>query len=87
MKRCGDSRIVPSLRLTKTRSAVSASAARSVDSTVSPEMHRMLERGPVPAVPASWKNDVIVVVVGLALYVVFVLWAHAWLFGVAPFPM
>jgi uncharacterized membrane protein len=29
-------------------------------------------------------NDVIAVVVGLGLYVLFILWAHAWLFGVSP---
>lgn len=29
-------------------------------------------------------NDVIALVGGLALYAVFVLWAHAWLFGVSP---
>ncbi|MCB2017012.1 MAG: NnrU family protein [Hydrogenophaga sp.] len=40
---------------------------------------------PVPALPAGKANDVIAVVGGLALYVVTVLWAHAWLFGVRPF--
>lgn len=40
-----------------------------------------------PTAPASLKNDVIVVVAGLAIYVLFVLWAHAWLFGVAPVVM
>jgi len=39
----------------------------------------------VPALPASGFNDAIAVVVGLALYVVFVLWAHTWLIGVKPF--
>ncbi len=39
----------------------------------------------VPGLPASGLNDVIVVVAGLALYLVFVFWAHAWLFGVRPF--
>jgi uncharacterized membrane protein len=29
-------------------------------------------------------NDLIAVIAGLALYVVFILWAHAWLFGVSP---
>jgi uncharacterized membrane protein len=31
------------------------------------------------------RNDVIAVVVGLVLYAVFVMWAHRFLFGVAPF--
>lgn len=39
----------------------------------------------VPALPASGINDVIAVVGGLALYLVFAFWAHAWLFGVRPF--
>jgi uncharacterized membrane protein len=39
----------------------------------------------VPALPASGLNDAIAVVGGLALYLVFVFWAHAWLFGVRPF--
>ena len=39
----------------------------------------------VPALPASGLNDVIALVGGLALYLVFVFWAHAWLFGVRPF--
>ena len=29
-------------------------------------------------------NDAIALVGGLAVYAVFVLWAHAWLFGVRP---
>jgi uncharacterized membrane protein len=38
-----------------------------------------------PALPASGANDVMALIGGLALYVVFVLWAHAWLIGVRPF--
>lgn len=34
----------------------------------------------------STANDLVAVVVGLAIYGVFVLWAHAWLFGVSPRP-
>ncbi|TNF62968.1 MAG: NnrU family protein, partial [Burkholderiales bacterium] len=30
-------------------------------------------------------NDVIATVAGLGLYLAFVFWAHAWLFGVRPF--
>ena len=37
-----------------------------------------------PAAPPRPMNDVIVVVVGLALYAVFLLWAHRWLIGVSP---
>jgi uncharacterized membrane protein len=39
---------------------------------------------PVPGAPPSPLNDVIVVVGGLALYVVFLLWGHRWLIGVSP---
>ena len=39
---------------------------------------------PVPGAPAGPANDVIVVVGGLALYVVFLFWAHRWLIGVPP---
>jgi uncharacterized membrane protein len=46
-------------------------------------MKRRSQR-PIPTLPASKANDAIAVVGGLALYVVFVLWAHQWLFGVAP---
>jgi uncharacterized membrane protein len=38
----------------------------------------------IPTLPASKANDAIAVVGGLALYFVMVLWAHQWLFGVAP---
>jgi uncharacterized membrane protein len=40
---------------------------------------------PVPALPACGANDAIALVGGLALYALFVFWAHAWLFGVRPF--
>lgn len=46
-------------------------------------MQRRIQR-PVPGAPASPWNDVVAVVSGLALYAIFVLWAHAWLFGVSP---
>jgi uncharacterized membrane protein len=39
---------------------------------------------PVPSLPARSINDVIVLVVGLAIYVVFLLWGHRWLIGVSP---
>ena len=38
-----------------------------------------------PQARGSAVNDVIAVVVGLGIYVLFVVWAHAWLFGVRPF--
>lgn len=38
-----------------------------------------------PALPASKANDAIAVVGGLGLYVLFVVWAHAFLIGVRPF--
>ena len=41
---------------------------------------------PVPGPPPSKYNDAIAVVGGLALYVIFVLWAHAKLIGVSPLP-
>jgi uncharacterized membrane protein len=42
---------------------------------------------PVPGAPPSGMNDVIAVVGGLALYVIFVLWLHRWLIGVPPLPL
>ncbi|MBK8458655.1 MAG: NnrU family protein [Phyllobacteriaceae bacterium] len=41
-------------------------------------------RPATPQISGSWRDDVFAVVVGLALYLVFLLWAHSWLFGVAP---
>ena len=38
----------------------------------------------VPGAPSSPINDVIALAGGLALYVVFLLWAHRWLIGVSP---
>lgn len=40
----------------------------------------------IPGAPPSRLNDFIAVAGGLALYVLFAMWAHARLFGVAPFP-
>ena len=42
--------------------------------------------GSAPHAPRRPVNDAIVVVVGLALYALFVLRAHQWLFGVSPIP-
>ncbi len=43
-------------------------------------------RQPIPVLgaPPSKFNDAIAVIAGLVLYAVFAVWAHAWLFGVAP---
>lgn len=40
---------------------------------------------PLQTAPASAANDFILVAVGLAAYLAFAFWAHAWLIGVAPF--
>jgi uncharacterized membrane protein len=39
---------------------------------------------PVPTIPVSRINDIIAIVLGLGLYIAFVLWLHAWLIGVSP---
>ena len=41
---------------------------------------------PIPTAPPSKMNDVIAVVGGLALYVIFALWLHVLLIGVPPLP-
>ncbi len=41
---------------------------------------------PMQTGPRPLRNDVIAVVGGLVLYVVFVKWAHLWLIGVPPMP-
>lgn len=40
--------------------------------------------GDVPALPPAPANDLIAVVIGATLYVVFLLFLHEWLFGVSP---
>jgi uncharacterized membrane protein len=45
--------------------------------------HRAVQRK-VPGAPPSAMNDVIALVGGLVVYVVFLFWAHAWLIGVSP---
>lgn len=40
---------------------------------------------PGPVLPGNKANDAIALVGGLGLYVLFVVWAHAWLIGVRPF--
>lgn len=39
---------------------------------------------PLPGAPPAAKNDAIAVIGGLALYALFVGWAHRWLIGVSP---
>jgi uncharacterized membrane protein len=39
------------------------------------------------AAPAGWRNDVLAVVVGTAIYLAFVFWLHPWLIGVPVLPM
>lgn len=46
-------------------------------------MKRRTQRA-ISTLPATKANDVIAVVGGLAVYVIMVVWAHQWLFGVAP---
>jgi uncharacterized membrane protein len=46
-------------------------------------MKRRAQRS-IMTLPATKANDAIAVVGGLAVYAVLVLWAHQWLFGVAP---
>jgi uncharacterized membrane protein len=48
--------------------------------------HRAVVR-PVPGPPPGKYNDLIAVVGGLALYVIFVFWLHTWLIGVPPLAM
>jgi len=48
-------------------------------------MKRRVARS-LPGAPESKTNDVIVVVVGLLLYVAFVMWGHEALIGIKPFP-
>jgi uncharacterized membrane protein len=38
----------------------------------------------IPTAPARPFNDAVAVVLGLATYALFILWAHRWLFGVSP---
>ncbi len=41
-------------------------------------------RAPPPASAAWQANDAIAIIGGLLIYGIFVVWAHAWLFGVSP---
>ncbi len=47
-------------------------------------MKRRVAR-PLPGLPKSNTNDILVVVLGLAIYVAFVLWLHEMLIGIKPF--
>ena len=48
-------------------------------------LKRRMQRS-VPSAPPSKANDLIAVLIGLSLYVAFVLWLHDWLIGVALIP-
>jgi len=39
---------------------------------------------PIPSAPASALNDIVALAVGLAVYVLFITWAHRQLFGLSP---
>lgn len=39
------------------------------------------------AAPAGWRNDVLAVLVGTAIYLAFAFWLHPWLIGVPVLPM
>ena len=39
------------------------------------------------AAPAGWRNDILAVVIGTAIYLAFVFWLHPWLIGVPVLPM
>jgi uncharacterized membrane protein len=47
---------------------------------------RPASAAPVSVLPPSPMNDVVVIVGGIALFAVFLFWAHAYLIGVAPMP-
>ena len=39
---------------------------------------------PIPGAPPSRFNDALAIILGLGLYLIFIFWLHAWLFGVSP---
>jgi uncharacterized membrane protein len=39
------------------------------------------------AAPAGWRNDMLAVAIGVAVYLAFVFWLHPWLIGVPVLPM
>jgi uncharacterized membrane protein len=45
------------------------------------------QQRPLTVTPPAARNDVIVVIVGLAIYALFLLWLHLKLFGVQPIPL
>lgn len=58
--------------------------AWAVADRISVKHRSAAEAHAAPAAPPSPWNDLIAVVGGLAVYAVFVLWAHRWLIGVSP---
>ena len=51
---------------------------------ISVKRRAVAEAHDAPAAPARPYNDLIAIVGGLAVYALFVLWAHRWLIGVSP---
>ncbi len=47
----------------------------------------VLDHGGPAAAPAGWRNDILAVVIGVAVYLAFVFWLHPWLIGVPVLPM
>lgn len=60
--------------------------AWAVADRISVKRRRPDEAHAVPGAPPGPMNDAIAVAAGLAIYVVIVLWAHRWAFGVSPLP-
>ena len=58
--------------------------AWAVADRISVKRRPAVEAHEVPAAPPRPANDAIAVVGGLAVYAVFVFWAHRWLIGVSP---
>lgn len=58
--------------------------AWAVADRISVKRRPAVEAHHVPAAPARPANDAIAIVGGLAVYVVFILWAHRWIIGVSP---
>jgi len=46
----------------------------------------VLDHGGPAAAPAGWRNDILAIVIGTALYLVFLIWLHPLLIGVPALP-
>lgn len=60
--------------------------AWAVADRISVKRRPALEAHEVPAAPPRPANDAIAVVSGLAVYALFLFWAHRWVIGVSPLP-